>query len=311
MISVIFLCRTSSSSSSATNSRSSRGWVPCVSHGSNARSRSLASDESKLLAIATDMPGTGNVLHPLCATSGVPADFRLAHASSQVLVMPLSPGSQLFHDIPAFSLVHPTTPSYSSAAAFLAQSCSSSCCASARTRSSLSSKARMNGSTAPGGAVCAQASRARSRTRTFGELSFWTISSGTTKPSTGCSGPEDTTDTGWELSPPGTVPIPDVEPVPLTEAMGTGLSAWMAGVDELLLDDHGFDDAAGPLALARDSRFGALSDEAGPQPASPARTTRLRSNLRRGSSRFGYGCDGGMSSGLSGGEAIWSIRLAW
>ena len=52
---------------------------------------------------------------------------------------------------------------------------------------------------------------------------------------------------------------------------------------------------ADPLTLARDSRLGALSDEAGPQPASPARNIRLRNSAR-------HGRDGRIYSDLSGDE---------
>ncbi|OAI45173.1 hypothetical protein AYO43_01840 [Nitrospira sp. SCGC AG-212-E16] len=82
----------------------------------------------------------------------------------------------------------------------------------------------------------------------------------------------------------------------MTEAKDTGLAAWVAGVDELLLGDALCLDTAGPLTLARDSRFGALSDEAGPQLTSPAKSTTLKSSLMRGGSRCRYVCDGGMSS---------------
>ena len=160
-------------------------------------------------------------------------------------------------------------PSLFSASTFLAQSCSINCCARARTRSSLSSKARMNGSTAPGGASRAQASRARSRTRTFGELSFWAISSGTAKPSTGCPGSEERTGAVRGLIPPGTVPFPDAEPVSFPEARGAGVAAWVTGVNGLLPGIGPCLERGGPPTLARDSRLGALSDEAGPQPASP------------------------------------------
>ena len=85
--------------------------------------------------------------------------------------------------------------------------------------------------------MVAQASRARSRTRTFGESSSLAIDSGTTKPSTGCPGSEDGTGTVWELSPPGTVPVPDAEPVPFPEARGTGLAVWVTGVRGLLPGD--------------------------------------------------------------------------
>jgi hypothetical protein len=56
------------------------------------------------------------------------------------------------------------------------------------------------------------------------------------------------------------------------------------------------------LPLARDSWPGALSDEAGPQPASPARITRLMSSLKRRGSRDG--CDAGISSDLSDGVVM-------
>jgi len=139
------------------------------------------------------------------------------HTSSILPQLPRYP----FTPLPLASF--PTPPSYFPACR--AHSCSSNCCARARTRSSLSSKARINGSTAPGCADCAQVSRAWSRTRTFGELSFWAIHSGTTRPSTGCPGSEDRTGTAWALSPPGTIPVPDAEPVPLTEARDKELAA--------------------------------------------------------------------------------------
>jgi hypothetical protein len=165
--------------------------------------------------------------------------------------------------------MYPTPPLYFSASAFGSQSCSINCCDRVRTRSSLSSKARINGATAPGGADCAQVSRAWSRTRTFGELSLWAIHSGTTRPSTGCPGSEDRTGTAWGLSPPGTVPVPDAEPVPFTEPRGTGLAARVTGANGSLRGDGPCLDRGGPPTLARDSTLGALSDEAGPQPASP------------------------------------------
>lgn len=162
-----------------------------------------------------------------------------------------------------------------SASAFLAQSCSINCCARARTRSSLSSKARMNGSTAPGGDSRAQASRALSRTSTFGELSFWAINSGTTKPSIGCPGPKDGLGTAWGLFPPGTAPFSDAVSTPLIEARGAGLAAGVTEVNRLLLGDGPCLERGGPPTPVRDSRFGALSDVAGPQLASPVKNSRL------------------------------------
>lgn len=187
----------------------------------------------------------------------------------------------------------PCSPLFSASAFFLAQSCSINCCASALTRSSLSSKARMNGSTAPGGADRAQASRARSRTRTFGELSFWAISSGTTKPSTGCPGSEDGTGAAWGRSTPVTVSFPDGIPGLSPDARGTGLAAWVTGANGLLAGAGLGLDRGGPPTLARDSKLGALSEEVCPQPTSPARSVRLRSSARRDR-------DGRMSSDRSG-----------
>jgi len=179
----------------------------------------------------------------------------------------------------AIPVAYSPAPRYFSASVFRPQSCSINCCARARTRSSLSSKARINGSTAPGGADCAQVSRARSRTRTFGELSFCAIHSGTTRPSTGCPGSEDRTGTAWGLSPPGTVPVPAAASVPFTKARDTGLAA---GVNASLRGDRPCLERDGPLTLARDSRLGGLSEAAGPQPASPTSSeerTAKRSDL--------------------------------
>jgi hypothetical protein len=74
-----------------------------------------------------------------------------------------------------------------------------------------------------------------------------------------------------------------------------------AGVNGSLRGDGPCLERGGPLTLARDSRLGALSDEAGPQPASPARNIRLRSSARRGHNRRRHGRDGLMSLGLSDG----------
>ena len=175
----------------------------------------------------------------------------------------------------------PTPPPHFSSSKSRYESSSSNSIARAWTRSSLSLRARINGPTAPGGADCAQVSRARSRTPTSGESSSLAIHLGTTWPSTRCAGSEDGTGPAWGLSPPGTVPLPDAEPVPFTEARGTGLAAVVKGSlrgNGLCLDRDS------PSGLARGSRLGALSDEAGPQPASPARSSRLRSSTRCGHS---------------------------
>jgi hypothetical protein len=111
-------------------------------------------------------------------------------------------------------------------------------------------------------------------------LSFWAIHSGTTKPSTGCPGSEERSGTAWGLSPPATIPVPDDSPGPLTETRGTGLAAWVTGIKGLLPGDGPCLETDGPLTLAFGPRFGALSDEAGPQPASPARSIRLRKSAR-------------------------------
>jgi hypothetical protein len=115
-------------------------------------------------------------------------------------------------------------------------------------------------------------------------LSLWAIQSGTTRPSTGCPGSEDRAGSAWGLSPPGTVPVPEAEPVPLTEARGKGLAAW---VNASLRGDGPCVDRDGPSTLARDSRLGALSDEAGPQPASPTSSeqTTATSQQRRANSQ--------------------------
>src|SRR5205085_2371702 len=134
----------------------------------------------------------------------------------------------------------------------------------------------MYGSTAPGGASLAQASRARSRTRTFGELSFWTIRSGTTNPSIGCPGSEDRTGTAGGL-PPGIVPVPEAEPGSLTEARGEGLDD---GGDAPMRGDEPCLEKGGSPMLVFCPRFVVLSDEADPQPPSPVRSIRIMSIAR-------------------------------
>jgi hypothetical protein len=51
--------------------------------------------------------------------------------------------------------------------------------------------------------------------------------------------------------------------------------------------------------LADDPRVGALSDEAGPQPASPTRNSKLMGSIKRGQTKNCDRSDGHMYSGLS------------
>lgn len=217
---------------------------------------------------------------------------RLIRWINRSIINLLSP----YHAIP---FVDPTRPPYfsASASAARAHSCSINSIARARTRSSLFSYARINGSIDPGGADCAQVSKARSLVPTSGESRSLAIHAGTTSTSTGTAGFEDGTGAAEGLSPPRTIPFPDAEPVPLTEARGTELAARVNGS---LRGDGLCSGRGGPPALARGPRFGALSDEAGPQPASPARSIRLMNGARRGYSRRRRGRDGCMSSNLSG-----------
>lgn len=203
---------------------------------------------------------------------------------------------------PAFSdsaipFMSSALPSGCSASAALARSCSIKSIARARTRSSLSSKARINGSTDPGGADCAHVSSARSRVPTSGESSSLAIHAGTTKDSGEFSGLVDGTDTARGLSPRGTVSFPKAELVPSTEAMGTGLAAGATGATGLLSDDGPCLERGGPFTLARGPRFDALSGEVCPQPASPVRSIRLRRNAR-------HDRDGRMFSDRSGGAQM-------
>jgi len=80
----------------------------------------------------------------------------------------------------------------------------------------------------------------------------------------------------------------------LTEARDEGLDA---GGDASLRGDGPCLDRDGPLTLARGPRFGALSDAAGPQLASPPRTIRLRDIAR-------HSRDERMSPDLSGDAAM-------
>ena len=101
---------------------------------------------------------------------------------------------------------------------------------------------------------------------------------------------------------PGTVFFSGTEPVPFSEARGAGLavSEPVAKAKGSVRGDGFFWDEGSSPTLARGPRVGALSDDADPQPASPARSSRLMSRVRRGRTRSRDGCDGRMTSGLSG-----------
>ena len=102
----------------------------------------------------------------------------------------------------------------------------------------------------------------------------------------------------------GIAAIIDAEPIPLPKTSGIGL-AWLTGVYGLSPDDGLCLDLSGPLMPARDSRSGALSDEAGPQPVSPTKSVRVRTRVRYDQSRGavcrdeGTKCRGPIASILS------------
>ena len=81
----------------------------------------------------------------------------------------------------------------------------------------------------------------------------------------------------------------------MTEASGTGLAI---AVNASLRGDEFCVGGNDPSMLALNPRFGTLSDEAGPQPAIPGRSIRLRKIVR-------YDRDGDISSDLFGVE--WSV----
>ena len=189
----------------------------------------------------------------------------------------LSLSSELFVDYPVTPIVHPTLPTYCSASAERAQACSINSIARARTRSSVFSKARINGSTAPGGADCAQVSRARILVPTSGESRSLVIHVGTTR---GFSEPSDSVDganTVGRFSPIGMVSFPAAVPDKFPKVRDTGFGA---GVNELLLGNGSCLGRNGVPTFARDPMFCVLSDEVCPQPASPVRSIRLRSITR-------------------------------
>ena len=171
----------------------------------------------------------------------------------------------------------------------------------ALTRSSLSSKARINGSTAPGGADCAHVSKARSRVPTSGESSSLAIHAGTTRALSESADLVDGTGVALGFPPPGTIPFPATLSVLFPETRGTGAAAWVTGVNGLLPDDGPWLEGGSAPTLARDSRLGVLSGEAYPQPASAIRSIRLRNSA-------GHDRDGRMFSDRSGGAK--TIRCA-
>ena len=137
-----------------------------------------------------------------------------------------------------------------------------------------------------------QVSRARSLVSTSGEARSLAIHAGTSRTSIGFAGFAD----GARA-----VPFPGTEPVPFSEASGTRFA-----VVELAAEAKGsvrgggfFWDEDDSPRLARDPRVGALSDEADPQPASPARDIRLMSSIRGGQTGSRDGRDKRMPSGLS------------
>jgi len=93
------------------------------------------------------------------------------------------------------------------------------------------------------------------------------------------------------LSPPGTVPIPDAGPGPLTEARDEELDV---GCDASLRGGEPGLDKGGPPMLVFCRRFGSLSDTGDPQAVSPPRNIKLSSSVR-----WRDGCRGGIFSGFS------------
>ena len=123
-----------------------------------------------------------------------------------------------------------------------------------------------------------------------------------TRASIGFAGFADGAGAALGLSPPETVPSPGRGPVPFFDARAAGFAVGglAAEAKGSVRGDGFFWDEGGPPRLARGPRVGALSDDADPQPASPARSIRLMSNVRRGQTRSRGGRDGRMPSALSG-----------
>ena len=120
-----------------------------------------------------------------------------------------------------------------------------------------------------------------------GDSSSFAIHAGISEVSSEPAGFGDGTGGSGELFFP--VSPPDVAPVILNGARGAGFAI---GVNGSLRGDGLCSDGGGPTMLARGPRFGVLSDEAGPQPDSPAKSIRLRSSASCGHSRRSDGRDG-------------------
>lgn len=159
--------------------------------------------------------------------------------------------------------------------------------ARARTRSSsLLAYAWIKGSIDPAGANITQVSRAWSLVPASGEFRSFAIHAGTTRVSIGSADFADGAGAVLELSPIRAVPLAGTGPVLFSEARGAGLT-----VAELAAEARG---------SIRDG--GAFSDEAGPQPASPARSNRLMGSVRQRQTGCRDDLDRLMPSGLLGDE---------
>lgn len=135
------------------------------------------------------------------------------------------------------------------------------------------------------------------------------IHAGTTRSSIGFADFADEPEATFELSSIATVLLPGIDPVPFSKASGTGL-AIADGAGEAKGSVRGgwfFWDEGSSVKLARGSRVAVLSDEADPQPASPARIKRLIGSARDEQTATKGGRDGRMPSDLSGGVIIENV----
>ena len=144
-------------------------------------------------------------------------------------------------------------------------------------------------------------SKARSLVSTSGEARSLANHAGTSRTCIGFTGFVEEAGVVLGLSPTGAVPFPGREPVPFSETRGAGLAVVVLAAEAKgsVRGDWFFWDEGGSPRLARGPRVGALSDEAGPQPASPARSIRLMSSIRGGQTGCRDGRDKRMPSGLS------------